>query len=50
MDGALQILNSTILVLVLFILNDLRSRLMRIEALHMNGGCKKTDPPKEEKK
>jgi len=32
----LAILNSSLLVVILFILHDLRDRLMRIENLHMH--------------
>lgn len=36
----LELTNSVLLVLVLFAVNDLRKRLMRIEALHLRGNAK----------
>lgn len=43
---ALAILNSSLLVVILFILHDLRDRVMRIENLHMsqNGAPRKAAP------
>lgn len=39
--NALAVVNSCVLGLILFILHDLRNRVMRIEDLHLHGNCKK---------